>query len=92
VARHDAVQDSLGVRPTQSMRNVHQLRSHEVEARRRLPEESVPDEDPLTPVWNPLPSQFRQLFGDIENLFSALVSKDQRWLDGSSCKLRTIGT
>src|SRR5262245_21486294 len=49
-------------------RNVHQLGAHVVEADRRLPEESVANEDPITPTRKPLTRERRQLLGDVESV------------------------
>src|SRR5262249_21699580 len=46
--------------------NVDQLRSHEVETGRGLPEERVPDEDAVAPVREPAPSQVGELLGNAE--------------------------
>jgi len=66
--RDDAREESLRICPPPRMRNVYQLRSHEVEPHRRFPHEGVADEDSISPVRQPDASQFRQLLRDVETV------------------------
>jgi hypothetical protein len=64
--RDDVLEESRGVVPAQRRRNVHELRSHVIEASWRFPEERVADEDPLSPLWEPPPRQLDQSLRDVE--------------------------